>query len=526
MPVNLNGLSLAEKIKIQQQIQQQNGTPIKFGAGSVNKADMNTSIWGNQNLNTVQGRKPAGEVQKQQAVPVGQNNPKPVGSPVASGHSGKTAAVYENPKNIHTLQDLTKAKTALHVQMATQGSNYRLEQLDMQLDARREELSNNPAQSSGKPDGAAAMRQASGALSKGNSTKAKGNSQLNQANNSTNQANKISQDSKDKQAKLNKTSAALNKSVKTETKGMQSTFSQIQNLNSQIEQRRQEIDDMMTQLQELTGGDNTGVGKSSAYSLELAGEDMPPTDNTKDGKKIGFDDNRRHGVKHGSGSSDDKASQVTDLQQRIQQAGGQMNTSSSQVKKLVTANSKRAKTMSRNVQNQQKYFATTKKALTQNKTTGDKIVNFGQKTVQVGNTVHTIGQTTETIGKGVQWVGRAMAAIPYTAAAAPAVIEAGTTVNQVGNKVAMVGSGVTTAGNVTESAGNLANGDTNAALASAGSAIKSGASAYAGAKAGDKIAEQGEGILEKAMDTSESNYLESLNDMVGKFMSENPASAL
>lgn len=157
---------------------------------------------------------------------------------------------------------------------------------------------------------------------------------------------------------------------------------------------------------------------------------------------------------------------VTLLQSNGQQIYSLQRSSSRTITKMTKTNANYVKVNQQN-----------SKAITQNQSKTDKVIETATSIEQISALVSQTGQAVNYAGKGLVALGATMSSNPFTAAVGAALISTGNVMQKVGTVVEMVGNYGQMAANVTKTAAYAADGNLAGALTSAASAIQTGAAA-------------------------------------------------
>lgn len=164
-------------------------------------------------------------------------------------------------------------------------------------------------------------------------------------------------------------------------------------------------------------------------------------------------------------------SKVTLLQSNGQQIYSLQRSSSRTITKMTKTNANYVKVNQQN-----------SKAITQNQSKTDKVIETATTIEQISALVSQTGQAVNYAGKGLIILGQSMSATPFTAAVGSALIATGQVMQKVGTVVEMVGNYGQTAANITKTAAYAADGNLAGALTSAASAVQTGAAAVKSTK--------------------------------------------
>lgn len=200
-------------------------------------------------------------------------------------------------------------------------------------------------------------------------------------------------------------------------------------------------------------------------------------------------------------------SKVTLLQSNGQQIYSLQRSSSRTITKMTKTNANYVKVNQQN-----------SKAITQNQSKTDKVIETATTIEQISALVSQTGQAVNYAGKGLIILGQSMSATPFTAAVGSALIATGQVMQKVGTVVEMVGNYGQTAANITKTAAYAADGNLAGALTSAASAIQTGAAAVKSTKnlgnTFEKINEQANQATQKL--TADRVARQTVNDTIKK----------
>lgn len=200
-------------------------------------------------------------------------------------------------------------------------------------------------------------------------------------------------------------------------------------------------------------------------------------------------------------------SKVTLLQSNGQQIYSLQRSSSRTITKMTKTNANYVKVNQQN-----------SKAITQNQSKTDKVIETATTIEQISALVSQTGQAVNYAGKGLIILGQSMSATPFTAAVGSALIATGQVMQKVGTVVEMVGNYGQTAANITKTAAYAADGNLAGALTSAASAIQTGSAAVKSTKnlgnTFEKINEQANQATQKL--TADRVARQTVNDTIKK----------
>lgn len=200
-------------------------------------------------------------------------------------------------------------------------------------------------------------------------------------------------------------------------------------------------------------------------------------------------------------------SKVTLLQSNGQQIYSLQRSSSRTITKMTKTNANYVKVNQQN-----------SKAITQNQSKTDKVIETATTIEQISALVSQTGQAVNYAGKGLIILGQSMSATPFTAAVGSALIATGQVMQKVGTVVEMVGNYGQTAANITKTAAYAADGNLAGALTSAASAVQTGSAAVKSTKnlgnTFEKINEQANQATQKL--TADRVARQTVNDTIKK----------
>ena len=198
---------------------------------------------------------------------------------------------------------------------------------------------------------------------------------------------------------------------------------------------------------------------------------------------------------------------VTLLQSNVQQIYSLLRSSSRTITKMTKTNANYVKVNQQN-----------SKAITQNQSKTDKVIETATTIEQISALVSQTGQAVNYAGKGLVALGATMSSNPFTAAVGAALISTGNVMQKVGTVVEMVGNYGQMAANITKTAAYAADGNLAGALTSAASAIQTGAAAVKSTKnlgnTFEKINEQANQATQKL--TADRVARQTVNDTIKK----------
>lgn len=162
--------------------------------------------------------------------------------------------------------------------------------------------------------------------------------------------------------------------------------------------------------------------------------------------------------------------------------GGKINLMQSNGKKIYSLQRSSSRTISKMQKTNNNYVKVNtqnSKAIQQNQSKTDKVIEVAGKIEQISALVSQTGQAVNIAGKGLVALGSSMS---WLAGAGTALIATGQIMQKVGTVVEMVGNYGQTAANITKTAAYAADGNLAGALTSAASAVQTGAAAVKSTK--------------------------------------------
>lgn len=168
---------------------------------------------------------------------------------------------------------------------------------------------------------------------------------------------------------------------------------------------------------------------------------------------------------------------INELQTIIGANATLLQSNGQQIYSLQRSSSRTITKMTKTNANYVKVNQQNSKAITQNQSKTDKVIETATSIEQISALVSQTGQAVNYAGKGLVALGATMSSNPFTAAVGAALISTGNVMQKVGTVVEMVGNYGQMAANVTKTAAYAADGNLAGALTSAASAIQTGAAA-------------------------------------------------
>ncbi len=542
--VNLNSLSLAEKIKL---LRQQQGNGQKTVGQTQPQTDkMNTSIFSsntqtrsvnsqqsttaNAQTRTVNSQQTTGgvlnrTVNAQQATSVNTGTSTTGTQPKTSmqralenaqNSAASAKPSYENPGQLQTKQEITQALTELRTKMMTEGTNGKLEGyeriLESKLDKLDEEAKTNGAngQDSTNPlrkqNSGASAADASAAQAEAEAGGKEVQNEQKTSESNTKEAQSLQKSAKSERKSLQKDEKALDKQMKTAQKNLDKGGKEINEISAKMDENQVQIDAALSEIQTLqtAGADSTGVGENSAFSLKLAGEDQGNQAGETKGMNAGASTGGASAGVTTSNSTDstESAAKVQSLQAQIDEKVAENTELGIKMDTVQTSNNKNVRTMNNTVRMKQKYYTKVEKNLKKDEEATNKAIEVEKKIEDIAVTVQKVGDITNKVGQVTYHAGVALSSNPTTAAAGQTMMRVGTTVQKVGTQTENIGKIGQAASQTAQAATYAAQGDIGKALTTAGSAIQTGAAAAKATKNMDKTMEQLDEKLQEGLEKS------------------------
>lgn len=181
-------------------------------------------------------------------------------------------------------------------------------------------------------------------------------------------------------------------------------------------------------------------------------------------------------------TSNPNQDRINELQTIIGANATLLQSNGQQIYSLQRSSSRTITKMTKTNANYVKVNQQNSKAITQNQSKTDKVIETATSIEQISALVSQTGQAVNYAGKGLVALGATMSSNPFTAAVGAALISTGNVMQKVGTVVNMVGNYGQMAANVTKTAAYAADGNLAGALTSAASAIQTGAAAVKSTK--------------------------------------------
>lgn len=181
-------------------------------------------------------------------------------------------------------------------------------------------------------------------------------------------------------------------------------------------------------------------------------------------------------------TSNPNQDRINELQTIIGANATLLQSNGQQIYSLQRSSSRTITKMTKTNANYVKVNQQNSKAITQNQSKTDKVIETATSIEQISALVSQTGQAVNYAGKDLVALGATMSSNPFTAAVGAALISTGNVMQKVGTVVNMVGNYGQMAANVTKTAAYAADGNLAGALTSAASAIQTGAAAVKSTK--------------------------------------------
>ncbi len=278
-----------------------------------------------------------------------------------------------------------------------------------------------------------------------------------QTENNTKEMEKTDSDATRLNKTMKKDTKTFEKQMKKNEQELQKNQQEIAKETKTLNTTQSEVDSIQAEIEALTAGDNTGVGKTSAFSLSIG--------------------NAVNEAEPGQMTEHSGLEKVQLLQEQLGAKIELMSGSQQKIYTLQKSSTKTIKTMNKLATKQVSVNKTNQENIEANQTKAQKVIETAGKIEQVASLVTTAGTTLNYAGKGLVALGSAMSSNPFTAAVGAALITTGKVMSQVGTVTEMVGQYGQAAAGLTKTVAYAADGNLAGALTSAGSAIMAGVSA-------------------------------------------------
>lgn len=275
---------------------------------------------------------------------------------------------------------------------------------------------------------------------------------------------------------IDKDTKAFEKQMKLENKALEKNQESIQKEIQSMDDTQTEVDALQQEIDSILGGDNTGVGKTSAFSLSIGNEVNEPDQ----GQPMERSDLERVGL----------------LQEQLNAKIQLMSGTQQKIYTLQQTSTKTINTMT-NLSNQQVTINKANQAdVTENQTRAQEVIKFADDVEQISGIVATAGTTLNYAGQGLIALGMSTS----WAGVGAALIATGQVMSKMGVITETIGQYGQTAAGITKTAAYAAEGNLAGALTSAASAITAGTSA---AKSTKNMSKTFDEINKKANEASQ-----------------------
>lgn len=244
------------------------------------------------------------------------------------------------------------------------------------------------------------------------------------------------------------------------------------------EESKMKIDELQSEKASLTGGDNTGVGAGSAFSLKMPAADPQADTNPVGDKGKGNSTGKakQNSPTQEAPKDDPNAQKIADLDSQIASESSNLDSSSAAMANMAKTSTSQRQQLTNQAQQAGTVFKTAA-------TNQAKNAAADQTITTIGGTTETAGQGTKTVGgvftkKGTADIAAAttMLATPATAAAGGVLMTKGVGETSTGATLETVGTGVEIAGAGLKAGAQVAAGDIAGALTTA---VTTAASSFA-----------------------------------------------
>lgn len=268
---------------------------------------------------------------------------------------------------------------------------------------------------------------------------------------------------------------SLTKDTQNDQKTVEKFDSDAQKLNKQIEKDDKKFQTQLKKQENDLKKDTQKLEKLVKESEEAQTE-VDNAQNELDSLlgSASFSINRDPNSGETSNPNQDR---INELQTIIGANATLLQSNGQQIYSLQRSSSRTITKMTKTNANYVKVNQQNSKAITQNQSKTDKVIETATSIEQISALVSQTGQAVNYAGKGLVALGATMSSNPFTAAVGAALISTGNVMQKVGTVVEMVGNYGQMAANVTKTAAYAADGNLAGALTSAASAIQTGAAA-------------------------------------------------
>lgn len=273
---------------------------------------------------------------------------------------------------------------------------------------------------------------------------------------------------------------SLTKDTQNDQKTVEKFDSDAQKLNKQIEKDDKKFQTQLKKQENDLKKDTQKLEKLVKESEEAQTE-VDNAQNELDSLlgSASFSINRDPNSGETSNPNQDR---INELQTIIGANATLLQSNGQQIYSLQRSSSRTITKMTKTNANYVKVNQQNSKAITQNQSKTDKVIETATSIEQISALVSQTGQAVNYAGKGLVALGATMSSNPFTAAVGAALISTGNVMQKVGTVVNMVGNYGQMAANVTKTAAYAADGNLAGALTSAASAIQTGAAAIKSTK--------------------------------------------
>lgn len=309
---------------------------------------------------------------------------------------------------------------------------------------------------------------------------------------------------------------SLTKDTQNDQKTVEKFDSDAQKLNKQIEKDDKKFQTQLKKQENDLKKDTQKLEKLVKESEEAQTE-VDNAQNELDSLlgSASFSINRDPNSGETSNPNQDR---INELQTIIGANATLLQSNGQQIYSLQRSSSRTITKMTKTNANYVKVNQQNSKAITENQSKTDKVIEVATNIEQISALVSQTGQAVNYAGKGLVALGATMSSNPFTAAVGAALISTGNVMQKVGTVVNMVGNYGQMAANVTKTAAYAADGNLAGALTSAASAIQTGAAAVKSTKdlgnTFEKINEQANQATQKL--TADRLARQTVNDTIEK----------
>lgn len=309
---------------------------------------------------------------------------------------------------------------------------------------------------------------------------------------------------------------SLTKDTQNDQKTVEKFDSDAQKLNKQIEKDNKKFQTQLKKQENDLKKDTQKLEKLVKESEEAQTE-VDNAQNELDSLlgSASFSINRDPNSGETSNPNQDR---INELQTIIGANATLLQSNGQQIYSLQRSSSRTITKMTKTNANYVKVNQQNSKAITENQSKTDKVIEVATNIEQISALVSQTGQAVNYAGKGLIILGQSMSATPFTVAVGSALIATGQVMQKVGTVVEMVGNYGQTAANITKTAAYAADGNLAGALTSAASAVQTGAAAVKSTKnlgnTFEKINEQANQATQKL--TADRVARQTVNDTIKK----------